>query len=52
MSSSLPLLANISYRLNKTLKFDGKKEKFIGDSSADKMLTRKYRKPYIVPSKV
>ncbi len=52
MSSALPLLANISYRLGRTLTFDGAKEKFIGDRGADKMLTRKYRKPYIVPERV
>ncbi len=52
MSSALPLLANISYRLGRTLTFDGKKEKFESDSQADKMLTRDYRKPYIVPQQV
>ena len=52
MSSVLPHLANISYRLGRELKFNGKKEKFVGDWDADKMLTRKYRKPYVVPKKV
>ena len=52
MSTALPHLANISYRLGRELKFDGKREKFVSDWQADKMLTRKYRKPYIVPDKV
>jgi predicted dehydrogenase len=51
-SSALPLLANISYRLGRELKFDGSKEKFVNDSEANKMLTREYRKPYIVPNAV
>lgn len=52
MSSALPSLANISYRLKRELTFDGAKEKFVKDSEADKMLTRDYRKPYIVPKEV
>lgn len=49
-SSALPLLANISYRLGRELQFDGGKEKFVRDTEADAMLTRNYRKPYIVPN--
>ena len=52
MSSALPALANISYRLGKELTFDGAKEKFVKDSEADKMLTRVYRKPYVVTNEV
>ncbi len=48
-SSALPHLANISYRLGRKLTFDGWKEKFVNDSEADDLLTRNYRKPYIVP---
>ncbi len=51
-SSALPLLANISYRIGRELKFDGEKEKFINDPEADKMLTRVYREPYVVPESV
>jgi predicted dehydrogenase len=51
-SSSLPILANISYRLGRELKFDGIKEKFVKDPEADKMLTRDYRKPYVVNDEV
>jgi len=52
LSSALAHLGNISYRLGRTLKFDPKKEKFIGDKDANKMLKRKYRKPYVIPDNV
>ena len=52
LSTSLCHLANISYRLGRSLKFDGKQEKFTHDAEADKMLTRIYRKPYTVPEQV
>lgn len=52
MSAVLPALSNISYRLGRQLKFDGVKEKFVNDPEADKLLTRDYRKPYEVGSKV
>jgi len=51
-SSSLPLLANISCRLGRGLNFIGDYEQFAGDSEANTMLTRRYRKPYIVPDEV
>ena len=52
LSTSLCHLANISYRAGRSLTFTGKKEKFAGDAEADAMLTRVYRKPYVVPEKV
>lgn len=51
-SSAIPLLANISYRLGRELKFMGEHEKFTNDAEADTMLTRVYRKPYVVPFEV
>ena len=51
-SSALPHLANISYRLGRELKFMDDYEKFSNDSEADIMLTRRYRKPYVVPDEV
>lgn len=51
-SSSLTHLANISYRLNRKLKFIGEFEKFSEDNEANLMLTRNYRKPFIVPENV
>jgi predicted dehydrogenase len=51
-SSALPHLGNISYRLGRELKFMGDYEKFANDPEADTMLTRNYRKPYVVPDEV
>ena len=34
------------------LNFDAKTEKFIGDDEANKLLTRPYRGPFVVPEKV
>jgi predicted dehydrogenase len=51
-SADLCHLANTSYRLKRSLKFDEATRKYIGDEEANKMLTRNYRKPYVVPEKV
>jgi predicted dehydrogenase len=40
--------ANISYRVGKRLNWDSTKQQF-DDAAANKMLTRDYRKPYVVP---
>jgi predicted dehydrogenase len=50
LSAALPHLANISYRVGRTLTFDGVKEKFVGDAEADALLTRRYRAPFVVPA--
>jgi predicted dehydrogenase len=52
LSAALCHLANIAYRTRKALEFDPKAERFVGDSAANAMLTREYRKPYVVPDKV
>ena len=50
LSSDLPHLANISYRLGRELHFNGAAEKFVNDTEADGLLSRKeYRKPYLLP---
>jgi predicted dehydrogenase len=51
-SADLVHMANTSYRLKRTLRFDEATRKYIGDEEANKMLTRNYRKPYVVPEKV
>jgi len=51
LSSALPHLANVSYRVGRSLTFDGKAECCVGDPEADRLLTREYRKPYAVPDK-
>ena len=42
------LLGNISLRLGRKLRWDGQREKFIDDAEADKLLTKEYRKPWVV----
>ena len=51
-STVLVHLANISYRVGRTLHFDAKTMSCIGDAEANKLLTRAYRKPFVVPEKV
>ena len=53
LSSALPHLANISYRLGgESLEFNPLTEKFSNHQGANDMLTRAYREPYVVPEKV
>jgi hypothetical protein len=52
ISTTLVHLANISYRLGRTLHFDEASYSVKGDSEATKMFTRAYRKPFVVPEKV
>ena len=41
-------LANIAYRLGRSLDFDSKTMKFANDAEANGMLKREYRKPFVV----
>ncbi|MDX1283574.1 MAG: hypothetical protein R3182_01115 [Draconibacterium sp.] len=52
LSSGLAHLGNIAYRLGKVLTFNPQSERFVNDPEADKLLTRNYRAPYVVPEKV
>lgn len=53
LSSALPHLANISYRLGgQSLDFNPISEKFINNEGANDMLTRPYRAPFVVPDQV
>jgi predicted dehydrogenase len=49
LSSTLPHLANISYRVGQALRFDPKTERFVEDKKADQLLTREYRKGFEIP---
>ena len=49
-SSTLCHLGNISYRLGRSLTFDGVNERFVGDEEADKLLGRTYRGSYALPA--
>jgi predicted dehydrogenase len=51
-SCALIHLANISYRLGRTLDFDPVALNFFGDKEANAMLTKEYRKGFEVPDKV
>jgi predicted dehydrogenase len=50
-STTLCHLGNISYRVGRSVKFDGATERFVGDDEADKLLSRTYRGPYSLPER-
>ncbi len=52
ISCTLMHLGNIAYRLGRTLNFDEKTMSVVDDKQANKMFTRQYRKPYVVPEAV
>ena len=52
ISTTLVHLANASYRLGRTLKFDPERERVIGDEEATRMLRGSYRAPYVVPEEI
>lgn len=52
LSAALGHLGVISYRTGRKLNFDPEKEKFVKDPEADKLLSRVYRKPFILPDTV
>jgi predicted dehydrogenase len=41
-----------TYRLGRKLTVDAKTESFVGDAQANALLTRPYRKPFVVPEKI
>ncbi len=52
MSCTMMHLANVSYRLGRTLNFDPAKGQVIGDDEANRLLRGSYRAPYVVPEQV
>jgi predicted dehydrogenase len=52
LSASMAHLANIAYATGRTLEFDAQTERFAGDEEANRLLTRPYRSPYVVPQQV
>jgi predicted dehydrogenase len=52
LSASLCHLGIISYRTGRELTFNAETETFINDPGADRLLTRVYREPYVMPEKV
>jgi predicted dehydrogenase len=51
-SCALVHLANISYRVGRTIHFDPDKQTIINDEEAAKMLMREYRAPYSIPERI
>ena len=47
LSAALCHLGNISYRVGRKLTLEAG-PKFVGDSEANKLITRDYRKPFVV----
>ena len=48
-SCALIHLANISYRLGRTINFDPEKQVILADEEASALMRREYREPYVVP---
>jgi predicted dehydrogenase len=48
-SSCLPFLGMLSYKLGRSIAWDGEKEQILGDAQANKLLGREYRKPWEYP---
>ena len=49
ISTTLVHLANLSYRLGRTLHFDAASYSCVGDAEANHMFKRNYRAPFVVP---
>jgi len=45
-------LEGTPYRLGRRLEFDAASERFANDVEADRLLTRDYRKPFVVPERI
>jgi predicted dehydrogenase len=52
ISTTLVHLANASYRLGRTLRFDPEQEQVINDEEANRLLRGSYREPYVVREEV
>lgn len=52
ISTALVHLANISYRVGRTLNFDEDTFTCVGDAEANALFTRAYRPPFVVPKNV
>jgi len=48
-STNVSLLGMLSYKLGRSIRWDGEKEQVIGDAEANKLLSRKYRKGWEYP---
>jgi predicted dehydrogenase len=48
-STNMSLLGMLSYKLGRSVKWDGRNETIVGDPEANKLLSRQYRKPWVYP---
>ena len=48
-SSVLPFLGIISWRVGRSLNWDGAKEQIVGDAEASQLMSRPYREPWVYP---
>ena len=46
------VLDGLTYRLGRKLTFDAATESFVGDAEANRLLTRPYRAPFVVPERI
>jgi predicted dehydrogenase len=49
-STNCALLAMISYKLGRSIQWDGENERVVGDAEANQLLSRPYRAPWIYPA--
>ena len=52
LSTAMCHLCNIAYRTGRTVVFDSESETFVGDEEANRLVSREYRYPYVVPEEV
>ncbi len=50
LSSALCHVANVAYRVKRSIEIDPATEQVVGDAEANALLTRNYRAPYVVPT--
>jgi hypothetical protein len=48
-STNMSLLGMLSYKIGRSVQWDGEKERVVGDPDANKLLRREYRKPWVYP---
>lgn len=49
LSTNMALLGMLSFKLGRSIQWDGAKELCVGDRDANKLLSRAYRKPWMYP---
>jgi hypothetical protein len=52
LSAALMHLANISYRVGRSIEFDSAKDQIVKDAEANALLRRTYRAPFAVPETI